>query len=185
MEKIPSKKEVFLETRDGESLSLVSTLAEKGNRDSWVKSSSYQSLWDEAETNRREASLQFFTSTLVPKGKEFLPFPIPSAIFEGFLKAWQAFSSITIPAETYSLLDSIKIADFRISPQTFRGNWKESEFITRKGPVVGFSGWARFFLPMGNPEAFIKVFNLLSNFSFYCGTGICQDTGMGMTRRVA
>ncbi|MBW2059060.1 MAG: CRISPR system precrRNA processing endoribonuclease RAMP protein Cas6 [Deltaproteobacteria bacterium] len=144
--------------------------------DPWPRSQSYAQLNEEASSTSRELRLQFVTPTVFKRQGMALPLPDPQMVFRGFLRSWKWFAFIPLSSDLESFLDShVVLKDFRISRTTFD---------TGERVEPSFTGWGRFVLAGRHHERHIKEFNLLGDYSFYCGTGAYRERGMGMTRRL-
>ncbi len=144
--------------------------------DPWPRSQTYGQLQEEASSTFKELRLQFVSPTTLRRPGGMLPLPDPQVIFKGFLSAWNWFAFLPLSTDLERLIDRyICVKDFRISP---------SNYDTGEGSKPSFTGWCQFVLVGRHHEKHIKEFNLLADYSFYCGTGDYTDRGMGVTRRL-
>lgn len=143
--------------------------------DPWCGCESYEDILFKASPSRKEAKLQFSSPTLVEGPGGALPFPDPLLVFQCYLTNWTEFSNLPLDGAREAL-DSIEVVDFRISP--------EGHIVERGRKILGFVGWCCFRLKGRHPESVIKAFNVLADYSFYCGSGLMTDMGMGQTRRL-
>jgi CRISPR/Cas system endoribonuclease Cas6 (RAMP superfamily) len=129
----------------------------------------YQDMRDNADRFNREVRLQFASPTLLGMGSYQVQFPVVPLLFRHYLSIWNAFAPDKITLEP-TLLESIRFNDFRISSDK-----------TSYG--VAFQGWVDLEIGKGRTEDDIALVNLLCDFSFFCGTGLYTQKGLGQTRR--
>jgi CRISPR/Cas system endoribonuclease Cas6 (RAMP superfamily) len=135
-----------------------------------VKSATFQELGENADRSRREIKLQFASPTLLKMGSYHVQFPVVPLLFKHYLGTWNAFSPDKITFEP-ALLECIGLIDFKISSE-------------KSAYGAAFQGWVDLEIAKGRTENEIAILNMLSDFSFYCGTGLRTDRGLGQTRRV-
>jgi len=105
-----------------------------------------------------------------------LPLPDPQLAFKGFLRSWTWFAFLPLSTDLEKVIEHhILLKDFRISAANYDAG---------EGMRPSFTGWCQFVLIGRHHEKHIKEFNLLADYSFYCGTGDHTDLGMGVTRRL-
>ena len=161
---------------DGRALRVTHVLSSVQESDPWPRSQTYAQLHDEASSTCKELRLQFVTPTVLRRHGGALPLPDPQIVFKGFLRVWNWFASPLLSTDLERLIDRhISLKDFRISP---------ANYDTGEGVKPSFTGWCRFTLIGRHHEKHIREFNLLADYSFYCGTGDYTDRGMGVTQRL-
>lgn len=161
---------------DRRPLRVTHVLSSRQASDVWPRSQTYGQLHEEASPTCKELRLQFVTPTLFHRHGGALPLPDPQTVFRGFLHAWNCFALRPLSTDLERLIDRcIFLKDFRISRTTYDAG---------EGIQPSFTGWCQYTLIGRHHEKHIKEFNLLGDYSFYCGTGDCTDRGMGMTRRL-
>jgi hypothetical protein len=143
-------------------------LASSADRD--VRSATYEELIEDGDRYATTAILQFVTPVLVRMAGRTVPFPVTSALFEGALETWNAFSPKAIERGVEGL-DHVRVSDFRISC-----------VATAHGP--GAQGWVAVEMEQGRTEEEIGLFNGLLDFLFFAGTGLNTCEGLGQTRRM-
>jgi len=155
----------------------------------WAGFASYEKLSSKGhETPCQQFTLYFATPTAFVETAPGFPkrpvtLPIPAFVMKSLIKAWQAFSPISIPQE--------------IIPWLEQGFWVKrlSKFETalhilwEKGsstPLahVGFKGYVCFSALKGMPEEARACASTLADFAFFSGVGMKTTMGMGMVRRV-
>lgn len=135
-----------------------------------VKNATYQDLKEAADRFSREIRLQFTSPTILKMGSYEVQFPVAPLLFRYYMGAWNAFSPDKITFEP-ALLEHIHVRDFKISSEK-----------TAYG--IAFQGWVDLEIAKGRTENEIAIINMLCDYSFYCGTGIHTNRGLGQTRRV-
>ncbi len=130
---------------------------------------SYEDLLQGADRFRRVANLQFSSPTIISLGGYAVSFPVLPLILSQYIHIWNSLSGIKI-MRVPVLLEHLTLKEFKIS-------CVESE----RG--AGFQGWIALEMEKGRSEEEIQLFNALIDFSFYCGTGLHTDEGLGQTRR--
>jgi hypothetical protein len=144
------------------------TIAASTDKD--VRAMSYEELMEDADRARRVVALQFISPTMLPVGGRSVPFPVLSTLFDGYGSYWEAFSHMPVTG-LEAMLDHLCVTDFRISCSP-----------TEYG--VGFEGRLAMELDKGRTEKEIALFNVLSDFSFFCGSGVHTHCGLGQTKRL-
>ncbi|HAR94737.1 MAG TPA: hypothetical protein DCR97_02055 [Deltaproteobacteria bacterium] len=156
--------------------SIVAELAEKerailaSDSEPEVTKVTYQDLRENADRFSREIRLQFTSPTLLTVGSHQIQFPVVPLLFRHYVAAWNAFSPDKISFEP-AWPDHVSLIDFKISSEKSRFG-------------VAFQGWIDLEVAKGRTENEIALLNMLSDFSFYCGTGIQTERGLGQTRRI-
>lgn len=155
---------------------IVAKLAETGravpvsDSDPDVVAMSYQDMQDSADRFSREMRLRFTSPTLLRMGSYQVQFPVAPLLFRYYLGVWNAFSPEKLSLES-TLLEDIRFNDFKISSEK-----------TSFG--IAFQGWIDLEIGKGRTEDDIALINLLCDFSFFCGTGLHTQRGLGQTRRI-
>ena len=140
----------------------------------WERLTVYASLLT-AATPRRRIALEFRSPTgFRSAGGPQLP--APRLCLEGYLRKWNAFSSVAMPEA--SLLNFIPIyvsqSHMDLRPAEMRlGRYSEQG-------VVGRVEWL---VQEGSP-VLLRLVNALADYAEYCGTGMKTAQGMGQTVRV-
>lgn len=135
-----------------------------------VSNVTYQDLRENADRFSREIRLQFTSPTLLKMGSCQIQFPVVPLLFRHYAAAWNAFSPDKISFEP-AWPDHVSLNDFKISSEK-----------TRFG--LAFQGWIDLEIAKGRTENEIALLNMLCDFSFYCGTGVQTEKGLGQTRRI-
>ncbi len=161
---------------NGKALRVSHVLSSDQGPDPWPRSQTYQELREEASSTRKDLRLQFVTPTTFLRQRGALPLPDPQMAFRGYLRSWNWFAFQPLSTDLEKLIDHhIFLKDFRISSVRYE---------TEEGLRPAFTGWGQFVLLGRHHERHIREFNLLADYSFYCGTGEFADMGMGVTRRL-
>ncbi len=160
----------------GKTLKVTHVLSSGGKSDLWPRSQTYQQLREEASSTCKQVRLQFVTPTTFSRHGGVLPLPDPQIAFKGYLRSWNWFAFHPLSTDLEQLIDRhVFLRDFKVSAATY---------VTDKGLRPAFTGWCEFILLGRHHEKHIREFNLLSDYSFYCGTGDHTDLGLGVTRRL-
>jgi CRISPR-associated endoribonuclease Cas6 len=141
----------------------------------WEGLSTYASLLTAARPARR-ITLEFHSPTGFRTRRPTGQVPPPRLCLEGYLRKWNAFAPVALPAEP--LLDyaaaqlRIVSAELQTVPSQF-GAFYERGVV---GRVVWEAG--------GEAPALRRLVNVLADYALYCGTGNKTAQGMGQTVRV-
>lgn len=148
-----------------------STLTQRWTR--WV---SYDRLYEEASDCLRLVTLKYYSPTTLQRSGHPYPLPDPCGVFLEYLRIWDIYSGVALSPSLREVIEGrLLLVDFRIQMRLS---------AAEHGPVPGFIGSSTFRLEGRHPESILKGLNVLADFSFFCGTGIGTDRGMGMTRRI-
>ena len=143
----------------------------------WNGHVNYRQLYSEASDSLRTIILKFYSSTSLMR-QEDIPYPLPDPyrLFSGYFDLWEAFSGIPLaPGLRPAIKSRLALVDFRL---------RKRSFLLNKKTLPGFRGSATFYLDGRHPESVLKGLNVLAEYSFFCGTGIATERGMGVTRRI-
>lgn len=136
-----------------------------------VRSATFRDLQENADRFGREIRLQFTSPTFLKMGSYHIQFPVAHLLFRYYMEAWNAFSPEKIALQP-ALLEYVRLTDFKISSEKSRFG-------------LAFQGWIDLEIERGRTENEIAILNMLSDFSFYCGTGLETHRGLGQTRRLS
>lgn len=143
----------------------------------WAGCSSYNDLVNEYMLRKAapKVSHQFTSATCFHKNGNHLPFVLPSLAIGSWLRAWNAYAPITMPVELIAEADrAVAISYYKMQSVPVRYG---------KATFVGGIGNCTFTVIDCDPY-WRHVVNVLSAFSFYCGTGVKTALGLGQTRRL-
>ncbi len=144
--------------------------------DKWNGSVCYRKLYTEASDSLRNIILKFYSSTALRREGVSYPLPDPFQIFSGYFELWEVFSGLPLDVGLRpALKEELALVDFRL---------RKRSFMLEKEAIAGFVGSATFRLQGRHPESVLKGLNVLADYSFFCGTGLGTEKGMGMTRRI-
>jgi hypothetical protein len=136
-----------------------------------VRAISYEDLLENASPVDTNLTLQFMSPVIVDIGAGSLtPFPVLTSVFQRYSEVWNLFSAVRLsfPEE---VVRSLKVTQFALSCRS-----------TRFG--TGAQGWVTIDLGKGKTEDEIRLFNTLTDFSFFAGTGLYVHEGLGQTCRM-
>jgi CRISPR-associated endoribonuclease Cas6 len=155
----------------------VQNVAEAGKHP-WAREDSYQSLVErnfKADLAPSDSMEMVFASlTAFHAGDVHMPLPIPETTLGSWLTRWNRMSSASLPRAVEELKEA-RLALNRYTLATNVAQYKDATWI-------GFTGDCRIRI-LSKDEFWLRLCNLLSDFSFYCGTGIKTTFGLGQTRR--
>jgi len=152
------------------------------NNNAMAKTTTYADLYQAhftTDTNDNSLiELEFLTPTAFKINGLTVPLPIPKAIFTGYINKWNNFCDINLgenetldQIETYLALKSHFI-------KTSYG------FIKNNAKFTGFVGKVNLKLRKNCPEHILKIVNMLSEYSLFCGTGARTSLSYGQTIRI-
>lgn len=139
--------------------------------DRQVQRVTYEELFEDASPAVTTATLQFLSPVILEmphSGKT--PFPTPSPVLSNYRSLWCAFSDVGLPFDD-KVINAVTVEDFRLS-------CKDTLF------GKGSQGWMTIDVKRGHTEDEIRAFNALIDFSFYAGTGLFTELGLGQTKRM-
>jgi CRISPR-associated endoribonuclease Cas6 len=126
----------------------------------------------------REVTLRFSSPTLFRSGGRDLPLPLPSLVFDGYLRKWNGFSPLALPEEAKRYAEEcVALGRFKL-----RSHLVSFE-LGGKGAHVGFTGEVRFRFLVGDAY-WTRVMTLLAGYAFWAGTGYRTTVGLGQTQSV-
>jgi hypothetical protein len=136
-----------------------------------VRRVTYEELFEDASPAITIATLQFLSPVVLgmPHGGK-TPFPTPSLVLSSYKSLWGAFSDVALPLDDY-LINAVEVTDFKLSCR---------DTLFSKGS----QGWMAIDAKRGHTEDEIRAFNALIDFSFYTGTGLFTELGLGQTKRM-
>lgn len=156
----------------------VTSTAEAGKHPS-ARETTYASLVDRYLKSAVPVSdtlnIKFKSLTTFHTGDFHLPLPVPKMILRSWLLRWNRFSSADLPHDGRDL----KEANFVISRHNIQTDTVEYDRVK----WIGFKGDCTFRV-FARDEYWVRLCNLLAEYSFYCGTGHKTTFGLGQTWRV-
>ena len=160
----------------------VTEIATHPDQHPWAGQTTYAELADRhtlATARRpRGVTLRFSSPTLFRSQGRDLPLPLPSLVFDRYLRKWNAFAPLALPEEAKRYAtECIALGRFRLRSHLVSfEHWN-------KGAHVGFSGEAHFRFLVGDGY-WTRVMALLASYAFWAGTGYRTADGLGQTRAV-
>jgi len=160
----------------------VTELATDADQHPWAGRADYADLVERytlASGGRpRGVTLRFASPTVFRSGGRDLPLPVPTLVFDGYLRKWNAFSPLALPEEAKRYADEcVALSRFKVRSHLVsfeRGS---------KGAHVGFTGEVRFRFLVGDGY-WTRVMKLLAGYAFWAGTGYRTTVGLGQTQAV-
>lgn len=126
----------------------------------------------------RAATLRFASPTLFRSGGRDLPLPLPSIVFDGYLRKWNEFSPLTLPEEAKRYAEEC-VALGRFTLRSHLVSFERGG----KGAHVGFTGQVRFRFLVGDAY-WTRMMLLLAGYAFWAGTGYRTTVGLGQTQAI-
>jgi len=126
----------------------------------------------------RSVTLRLASPTLFRSGGRDLPLPLPSLLFDGYLRKWNTFSPLALPQEAKRYAEEC-VALGRFKLRSHLVSFEQGG----KGAHVGFTGEVRFRFLVGDAY-WTRVMTLLAGYAFWAGTGYRTTVGLGQTQAV-
>jgi len=117
--------------------------------------------------------LVFATPTTFRQGDADLPLPVPRLVFRGLWEKWNAFAPQSSLLSEEVIERKIALAEAQIRTRTFDEG---------RSSIVGFVGWAEFYLMGRHSLEVIRSLHALAEFAFFAGVGRKSTHGMGLVR---
>ncbi len=160
----------------------VSEVTTEADRHPWAGRADYADLMQRYTLTPgpppRAVVMRFASPTVFRSAGRDLPLPIPSLVFDGYLRKWNSFSPLALPEEAKRYAEEcVALSRFRL-----RSHWVSFE-AGGKGAQVGFTGEARFRFLVGDGY-WTRVMTLLAGYAFWAGTGYRTTAGLGQTQSV-
>lgn len=145
----------------------------------WAGRASYSDLVD--RYFRKEYSpedvfeMEFASPTAFRLDGLRVPFATPDLVFRFWLRRWNLFAGASLPQAVKDLKQArVILSRYQLGTAVF--HYDEAKWI-------GFTGRCHYRV-LAEDEFWVRLCNLLADFSFYCGTGKSTTFGMGQTRRI-
>jgi CRISPR/Cas system endoribonuclease Cas6 (RAMP superfamily) len=136
-----------------------------------VRKATFGDLLEDASPATTTVILQFLSPVILAMSHGGrTPFPDPSLVLTSYKALWCAFSDVALPFVD-NLINAAEVADFKLSCRN-----------TLFG--MGSQGWMTIDVKRGHTEDEVRAFNALIDFSFYTGTGLFTELGLGQTNRM-
>jgi CRISPR-associated endoribonuclease Cas6 len=131
-------------------------------------------------TGRRPVgvTLRFASPTCFRSQGRDVPLPLPTLVFDGYLRKWNAFSPLGLPEEAKRYAEEC-VALGRFKLRSHLVSFEQGD----KGAQVGFTGEVRFRYLVGDGY-WTRVMTLLAGYAFWAGTGYRTSAGLGQTQAV-
>jgi CRISPR-associated endoribonuclease Cas6 len=160
----------------------VTEIATETDQHPWAGRADYADLVQQYTLagGRRPQSvtLRFASPTLFRSGGRDLPLPLPSLVFDGYLRKWNAFAPLALPEEAKRYAEEC-VALGRFKLRSHLVSFEQGG----KGANVGFTGEVRFRFLVGDGY-WTRVMTLLAGYAFWAGTGYRTTAGFGQTQAV-
>lgn len=126
----------------------------------------------------QEVRMRFASPTLFRSQGRDVPLPLPSLVFDGYLRKWNIFSPLTLPDEAKRYAEEcVGLGRFKLRSHLV------SFDLGNKGSHVGFTGEVRFRFLVGD-NYWTRVMTLLAGYGFWAGTGLRTTAGLGQTQAI-
>ena len=160
----------------------VAEIATQAGQHPWAGRAAYADLVQQYTLapgqHPRDVTLRFASPTLFRSGGRDLPLPLPSLLFDGYLRKWNAFSPLALPEEAKRYAEEC-VALGRFKLRSHLVSFEKGG----KGAHVGFTGEVRFRFIV-NDAYWTRVMTLLAGYAFWASTGYRTTVGLGQTQAV-
>lgn len=169
----------------------------------WAGQTNYQELtktWSEADIKLpKKLSFRFFSPTGFRDGKQNILFPLPHFVFYSLAEKWLKYAPEPFTEEIKTFQDGMKIWQEKSKLTTDKTKtWELLDKLVnvssynlrtrmlnfREYKRIGFTGTLEFEALPPIPDGWLRILNLLADFSFYAGVGSQTTMGMGQVRRL-
>lgn len=157
---------------DGEPFTVEEIVVSPERAQGWAQVTTYDELLASASSNR-QIGLQFASPTTFKQGDANLLFPLPVSVFGSYLRKWEAFCQIPLPAGILDFVQTHVVAE-KYELATHLVHYGEFDFH-------GFTG-ACTYRVLRRDNALTRALNALASFALFAGTGQKTPQGMGQTR---
>ena len=157
---------------DGELFTIEEIAVSPERARGWASLTTCQQLADEATTDR-QITLQFASPTTFKQGDANLLFPLPVSVFGSYLRKWEAFCKIPLPAGILDFVESYVVAE-KYDLETRMVHYGEYDFH-------GFTGNCTYRV-LRRQDDITRALQTLAAFALFAGTGQKTPQGMGQTR---
>lgn len=168
-----------------------------------AKQSSFEELvksWSEAEIKLpRKLVFRFISPTCFRDGTQNIIFPLPHLVFFSLAEKWQKYAPELFNKEIRIFQDEMKVwqekskgqsntttvwelLDKLVNVSAYKLRTRMLNF--REYKRVGFTGIVEFQVQPSVPDKWLRLLNLLADFSFYAGIGYQTTMAMGQAQRV-
>jgi len=170
----------------------------------WARQTSYQELtkrWSEEIMELpKKLSFRFVSPTAFRDGAQNILFPMPHLIFYSLAEKWLKYAPEPFTQEIQTFQDGMKVwqeksktasdktkvwelLDKLINVSSYNLRTRMLNF--REYKRIGFTGTLEFEALPSVPDKWLRILNLLADFSFYGGVGSQTTMGMGQTARLS
>lgn len=139
----------------------------------WAQLTTYDELLASA-TTERQIGLQFVSPTTFKQGDANLLFPLPVSVFGSYLRKWETFCKIPLPAGILDFVETNVVAE-KYELATRMVHYGEFDFH-------GFTGSCTYRV-LRRDDSMTRTLQALAEFCLFAGTGQKTPQGMGQTRR--
>ena len=166
-------------------LHITSILGTPQSTQPWANFQTYSQLYDQASSQARKLTLQFYTPTAFRQGKYDSTLPTPEQVFGSLLRRWNCYSDLQFSSES---LEAIQPSAFDIRTTVVRDPREQFQQtgarLSAMGQFIGCVGTVTYQVLGTLEEQTLKQLNALTDFALYAGVGRKTPMGMGMCRRV-
>jgi CRISPR-associated endoribonuclease Cas6 len=143
----------------------------------WAGWSNYQDLVNHQINGKPTTKIgyQFASATSFHRHGIHFPYATPEMAISSWLRAWNSYAPVTFSDSLVKTIEkSIAVSAYRMQSVPVRYG---------RATLIGGVGDCTFTILNKDPY-WHHVVNVLSDFAFYCGTGVKTALGMGQTRRL-
>lgn len=153
----------------------------------WSAFASFEELLDRASEAEATWTLRFHTPTCFKVGDALIPLPVPRLCVQSWLRSWEAYSPrplLTNPLERRHFLEVVE-GTVSVTYTRLRLAYQDYSFDGTRTREAGFVGVCQFSVkPAKVDPQHRRLLTILTDYSFYCGTGRKTTMGMGVTKPI-
>ncbi|MBW4518772.1 MAG: CRISPR-associated endoribonuclease Cas6 [Scytolyngbya sp. HA4215-MV1] len=137
----------------------------------------YEKLLPKTLTEPYTLTLSFLTPTSFRRKGNHLPLPLPTNVFQSYLRRWNDFSGETVDQDDFLDWVDETVVILRHHLQSTK------VVVGKSSSVTGFTGSVQFGLTGKGKQddAFVELWLALGQLAPYCGTGHKTTFGLGQT----
>lgn len=170
----------------------------------WAGMTSYQELTQKWSAENmelpRKLSFRFISPTSFRDGKQNMLYPLPHFVFYSLAEKWLKYAPAPFTQEIQTFQDGMKVwqeksgvsadkikvwelLDKLVNVSSYNLRTRMLNFRDYKR--IGVTGTLEFEALPSIPDKWLRILNLLADFSFFGGVGAQTTMGMGQTARVS
>lgn len=159
----------------------VKEVMQDSSQHEWAGQSSHERIYDKyivrQEMIGRKVQMRFLTPTTFRTDKANVVLPVPAIVFASIFEKWNKFSPV--PVDRGMFFDWVG-SSIAVSKHNIRTRMWDFD----KYKYIGFAGDVEFTDLNKEETAFRALFNMLAEYSFWCGAGSKTTMGFGMAGKL-